>query len=509
MAERAGRPAVFTIPTDRAFSDALAAGLIARYGGDPLALAGGRILLPNSRAVRSMTEAFVRLSGGGLLLPRLIPIGDPDLGERIGGALLPPVADEPPPAIDPGERLLELAATLRATAGGSAEALRLASDLARTLDALRIEEIDLTRLREAVAEGEAGAEHWQKSLAQLEKIRVHWPAILAARGSIDLVDRRNLLLRRLAQRWADDAPAGFTIAAGITTAAPAVAALLARVASMPGGEVVIPGLWLEDTMPDGEWEALGLEEGQRDQPAHPQYHLKLLLSRMGMTRADVTMWGSASGRRARRARSTAVANAFAAPAFSHKWSALKPAERRFQGVRLAELADPAAEAQGVALALREALETPGKTAALVTPDRGLAERVSAQLARWGIEADDSAGLTLSRTPPGTFLLALASLAADATILGSSGSAGSGLPVCTLQNPHDLVQVLPNIINVAVPFPQHSPMLGQLPLSHIVCSLCSVTICLTSVYAFPIGSFTRSQSGFLVYFLSTSIISVII
>src|SRR5260221_7224364 len=79
------RPAVFTIPSHRSFADALAAGLIARFGKEPLGLAQGRILLPNNRAVRAVTDAFVRQSGGGLLLPRLIPVGDPELNERIGG----------------------------------------------------------------------------------------------------------------------------------------------------------------------------------------------------------------------------------------------------------------------------------------------------------------------------------------------------------------------------------------------------------------------------------------
>src|SRR5258705_2012762 len=82
-------PKVFTIPSHRSFADSLVAGLISRHGKDPLALAQGRILLPNNRAVRTVTEAFVRASGGGLLLPRLIPIGDPELEERIGGALDP------------------------------------------------------------------------------------------------------------------------------------------------------------------------------------------------------------------------------------------------------------------------------------------------------------------------------------------------------------------------------------------------------------------------------------
>jgi ATP-dependent helicase/nuclease subunit B len=100
------------------------------------------------------------------------------------------------------------------------------------------------------------------------------------------------------------------------------------------------------------------------------------------------------------------------PDFSQKWEKLKPAERRLSGIRLAELADPASEAQAIALALREALETEGKTAALITPDRQLAGRVSALLARWGIEADDSAGKSLTAMPAGTLLLAIASAAAE-------------------------------------------------------------------------------------------------
>src|SRR5258705_2764977 len=117
-------PKVFTIPSHRSFADSLVAGLISRHGKDPLALAQGRILLPNNRAVRTVTEAFVRASGGGLLLPRLIPIGDPELEERIGGALDPvdqavPVA----PAIEQTERLLRLASIVRAGGESSAEGL--------------------------------------------------------------------------------------------------------------------------------------------------------------------------------------------------------------------------------------------------------------------------------------------------------------------------------------------------------------------------------------------------
>ena len=59
--------------------------------------------------------------------------------------------------------------------------------------------------------------------------------------------------------------------------------------------------------------------------------------------------------------------------------------------------------------MRGALEQPGRTAALVTPDRHLARRVAVELRRWQIEVDDSAGTPLDQTPPGAFLLLTARL----------------------------------------------------------------------------------------------------
>jgi ATP-dependent helicase/nuclease subunit B len=404
------RVAVYTIPSHRSFADALAAGLIARFGKDPLGLAGGRILLPNNRAVRAVTEAFVRASGNGLLLPRLIPVGDPELDERIGGGLEPLGSDPLPPAIDPTERTLRLASIVGAE--GSAEGLRLAADLARTLDALLIEEIAPAALRTAVEETSELASHWEKSLAKLELIYEAWPAILREQNAIDLAERRNQLLHAMAEKWKSEPPTGFTVAAGLTTAAPAVAALVGRVARMPGGMAVLPGLWLEDVFPVEEWDALGPDENGRGEATHPQYHLKLHLDRIGVARGEVQRWRWSGRSASPPARSRAVSNAMAASGYSHKWKDLRPADRRLGRIRLAELPDPAAEAQAIALALREALETPGKTAALVTPDRQLAGRVSALLRRWAIEADDSAGKPLSQAAAGTLLLGIAAAAAE-------------------------------------------------------------------------------------------------
>ena len=44
-----GGPRLYTIPAHRAFADALATGLIRRFGGDRMALARGIVLVPNNR----------------------------------------------------------------------------------------------------------------------------------------------------------------------------------------------------------------------------------------------------------------------------------------------------------------------------------------------------------------------------------------------------------------------------------------------------------------------------
>jgi ATP-dependent helicase/nuclease subunit B len=415
------RPHVLSIPPHRAFADALAAGLIALHGREKTGLAQGLVLVPNNRAARAITDAFVRRSDGGLLLPRLVPIGDPELDERIGGVFEPIGEEEQiPPAIDPTERLFLLARLVQQhmpDATDAAEALRLAQDLARTLDQLLIEEVDPARLRDFAAELPDLSLHWQKSLDRLGLILDQWPALLRERGRIDLAERRNRLLIAVSKRWRSAPPKGFVVAAGISTAAPAVARLLRTVARLKSGLVVLPGLDTE--MPSDEWEALGPHEPDpitgRRRPSietHPQFQMKLLLDRMGVGRSEVERWCWGGGRDAPAVRSRAIANAMAPAFFTSKWQELRPVERRLTGVRALELSDPAEEAQAVAIALREALEEPGHTAALVTPDRNLARRVSAHLNRWGIEADDSAGRPFAEMPPGTLLLALATAAAE-------------------------------------------------------------------------------------------------
>ena len=417
MAERAA-PAVFSVPAHRPFADALAEGLLARAAGDRLVLARGLVLVPNNRAARAITDAFVRRAEGGLLLPRLVAIGDPDLEETLGHALDPADGDPVPPAIEPMVRRMMMARIVseeRALAGepvDAAEAVRLAQALGRTLDQMIVEDVPIRALGE-LAVAEELSDHWQRALGVMAAVLRRWPAALRQAQRIDAAERRNRLLDRAAAGWRTRPPRGFVVAAGITDTAPSVARLLRGIAGLDQGMVLFADLDL--AMADAEWDALGPDEEGRGIETHPQFALKLLLDRMGVARGEVTRWrwgGGPEAPSAPAARGRAVAHAMAPARFTGKWQDLPPAERRLGGVHAIECATPAEEAQAIAIAIRRAIEEPGRTAALVTPDRALARRVSAHLARWGIAADDSAGRPLSATPPGTLITAIAGAAAS-------------------------------------------------------------------------------------------------
>jgi ATP-dependent helicase/nuclease subunit B len=406
------RPAVFSIPPHKAFADALVAGLIKQFGHDKMAFAHAIILVPNNRAGVAIQDAFVRQCETGLLLPRLVPIGDADLNESVGLALDPIDVEPIQPAIDPLHRQMILARKLQQvmsveqkTRLDGAQAMRLAADLGRVIDVLLVERKSVSDLRNF--DQEQLSEYWAESLKTLSIILDDWPAELRRLGRVDLAERRNIQLSRVAEKWRSNPPRGFVVAAGISTAAPAIADLVKQVARMERGQVVLAGLDFD--MSDAAWESLMGNEFSPAIETHPQFHLHLLLDRIGVARSEVDEWQGGELIKSRVVRGETVSRAMAPADFTRDWEGLSVA---LSGVDALEVATPAEEAQSIALALREAIETPGRTAALVTPDRALAQRVSAHLKRWGIDADDSAGRPLANTQVGTFLIALANAVAE-------------------------------------------------------------------------------------------------
>ncbi len=420
-------PQVYSIAAHRGFADALVAGLLPRYRQGEFGLARLTLLLPSQRAMRTLTEAFVRISGGGLLLPRMAVVGDLDLDETLG-PLFDTVGSggDIPAAADATRRWLRLADLLVMVAGADAPRgaalLRRAFEIGRTMDRLLVEGIAPEALLSENVVGLVGNQsaHWISSTREFAAVQLHWLAELDARGEVDAAARRNMLFDRAARNWLENPPEQAIVAAGITSASPSLARLLRAVSLLPAGSVILPDLDRE--MDDDVWAALGIAGaptaagdppfGRHDASTHPQYHLKLLLNRMGVARGEVQPWHRAGIAAAPPARSRAISSLFLPPEASARWVDLPAERRRLSGVRLMETAHPGEEAQAIAILIRQALEVPERRIALITPDRGLAARVVGHLQRWGIVADDTAGLPLPQTAAGRVLLLLAEVLAQ-------------------------------------------------------------------------------------------------
>ncbi|MCJ2188271.1 PD-(D/E)XK nuclease family protein [Novosphingobium beihaiensis] len=425
MPERAG-PRIYSIAAHRGFADALVAGLVPRYAEPDLGLARLTLLLPSRRTVRTVTEAFVRHSGQGMLLPRMAVVGDLDLDETLGPLLDPLGAADIPPAADSTRRWLRLAHYLREVegdkAGKGAALLRRAWEIGRTMDRLLVEGIAPIDLMSDEVIGLVGdlAGHWSDNTRTFLMVQQYWIAELSERGQIDAPERRNRLFEHAARRWREEPPPHPVVAAGVTSASPALAKLLRVVSELERGSVILPDLDL--ALAPEVWEELGTAGapaekgdppfGRHDAVTHPQYHLKLLLNRMGIAREEVQPWHRSGVSAAPPVRSKVISNLFLPPRASAVWAELKPEHRRLPGVRLMESTHPGEEAQAIAVLIREALEQPERRVALISPDRGLAARVVSHLQRWGIAADDTAGRPLPQTAAGRLLLLLAEVLAD-------------------------------------------------------------------------------------------------
>jgi ATP-dependent helicase/nuclease subunit B len=421
-------PRVFTIPASAPFLATLIRALkkgelIAGFpsGGDPLAWSRATLFLPTRRACALARDAFLDvLKTDAAVLPRIVPLGDIDEDELAFADTASGEAGlEIPNELGGLERRMLLAGLIlkwiaspgMRTGGGQplvantpASALALGDALARLIDDMTTRQVDWSKLNGLVPR--ELDEYWQKTLTFLRIARAAWPAILAERGAIEPAARRDLLIE--AERKLLATHDGPVIAAGSTGSMPATAKLLATIAKLPHGAVVLPGL--DTDLDDAAWDLVGgIKDGDRavQPPAagHPQLAMQALLRRIGIGRAEVATLG-ASG-----ARERLTSEAMRPAASTERW-----AERIDTAVRdaalgslaMIEAANAEDEALAVAVALREAVHD-NKTAALVTPDRALARRVTANLERWHIAADDSGGDVLPDTEAGVF----ARLAAEA------------------------------------------------------------------------------------------------
>ena len=411
-------PRLFTLPPQDDFLRTVARTLRAEFdaAGNPDALTRILILTPTRRAAKALGDIFAEEAGTGVaLLPLIRPIGDVDVDD-------PPfepgeLAGIAPPPVSPARRRFELARLILAKEAalgrpiGIGGALALAEPLAALMDDLATEEVnDLSAIDEAMRD-HLPADR-REAVEFIDIVQRVWPARLAELGLTDAAARRSLVLRKLIERWQTSPPDHPVLAIGSTGSIPAARDLMQVIAGLPQGAVVLPGFdWDAD---DTAWAAID--------DVHPQWAMKEFVARCGVARSDVRAWPGAAEARPAEMRRRLIAEALRPAGTTDEWMSrighLRGRfgedffERALSGLALIEAPDPISEARACALMLRETLETPDCTAILVTPDRALARRVSAEMARFGVKLDDSGGASLAETPAGAFLTRLLDVAED-------------------------------------------------------------------------------------------------
>jgi ATP-dependent helicase/nuclease subunit B len=367
-----------------------------------------------------MQEALLRASHGvPILLPRLVPLGL-DSDEEVDillASTMPPEAShvwqdmltQLRPAVHPVQRSLQLAAMIRAHQAQLTieQAVTLAQSLATLMDDFARDGVSLEALRGVVQD--EFAQHWQVSLDFLDVIIRDWPVWLESQGLMDGVQRRNQLLGMLAQCWQLYPPAHPIIAAGTTGSVPATAMLLKVIAHLPQGSAVLPALDVQ--MADDVWEIL--------EPTHPQFGMKELLARLEVGRNGVQCIGGTGAVQesssvdeytapAVQLRQRLFSEVMLPPAATSVWMEGDASDHAWlreavQGLGWITCDTEEQEAFMVAMTMREVLETPERTAMLVTHDRVLARQVAAMMGIFGVVVDDSAGQPLLTTPQAVFL----------------------------------------------------------------------------------------------------------
>ncbi len=395
-------PRVFALPPGADFTAALVAGLNGRLAGHPPeALARVEIWVNTQRARRALHERL--RAGPARLLPRVRVVT-----ELADDPATPAELAEP---ITPLRRKLDLARLVRALieaepgVADEAAALDLAESLAELFDEMQGEGVDPARLGDIDAGDHAL--HWRRSLAFLEILR----AAAAPGVPQDAQGRMRAAALAWEAAWRAAPPDHPVLVAGSTGSRGATRIFMRAVARLPQGALILPGY--DALAPEAIWARLAKDDaGVAD---HPQTAFRRLAAETGFDPASAPPWIDAPAPAPER--NALVSLALRPAPVTDQWRAEGDGLRSGLVAALRDLAwieapDPRTEARAIALRLRGALEA-GDCAALVTPDRTLARRVTAELDRWGLIPDDSAGRPAGLTPPGVFLRSVAAaLGAD-------------------------------------------------------------------------------------------------
>ncbi|SMX41165.1 double-strand break repair protein AddB [Octadecabacter ascidiaceicola] len=387
-------PRVFGVPLGQDFSTALHDGLRQYFETmSPTDVARVEIYVNTRRMQRRLTALFH--AGGALLLPRIRLVTDL-AQDNIEQSL--------PPAISPLRRRLEVAQLVKGLleADPTLASQDSAIDLAESLVALMNEMQGEGVLPETIANLDVSDQsgHWDRALSFIKLVQPFFED-----GQLDSEGRQRSVVEALIDRWAENPPSHPIIVAGSTGSRGATSLFMQAVATLSQGAIILPGL--DNDMPASVWDKMEQKSGAED---HPQYRFKAFCDALNIHPSNIGSWGANA--RINTARTQLISLSLRPAPVTHQWindgPDLGDLVQATEGITMIEAATPRAEADAIAVRMRQAVED-NKTAALISPDRVLTRQVTAALDRWGIVPDDSAGLPLQLTAPGRFLRHIADL----------------------------------------------------------------------------------------------------
>lgn len=442
----------------------------------PFTIAKTKIYVPTRRAAQALKAEFeLNQFSSALLLPQILPLGG--LDEHASQDLFSTDEENSfdlfPASIDELERRFILAELILAWSKSFQHAIvsisregqmnydigepflvtptpsaayLLARELASLIDEFNIEDIDPQLLKKIV--DDSFDPYWSITTRFLDIALTQWPKILDQRQLMENSNRRKKIIEAQARFLETDKSPTPIIAIGSTGAQLVTARLLAAISMLENGAVVLPGL--DQEMSEYAWDCLGKADDETSY-SHPQIMLKRLLEQMGVARDEINEIGKLTTEFSARRRIISVAMA-SAPQTAHWRDFCNTSHELFQiglgGISYVEAPDERLESLTLALFMREVLDTPGKTALLITPDRNIARRVAQDLQRYDIAIDDSGGIVFALTPIG----ALSTLICDILLEGLTELNISALlshELCTLGVTREEIEMLRPLIEIAV------------------------------------------------------------
>ena len=349
-------PSIFSVPFGVPFFETVVNHVLSEVGNDPLVLSDVVIVLPSPRMATGLKNAFLKRLGGSAILPniRTLSFSEDDMDvlrfeEELSANTLSPLA-----------RLMVLAHLVKAKAPDLpyTQILDEAWQLGQVFQRFSAYNITLEKVVDVLPD--ELAEAWKDNLDFLKIACQLYPNWLENEGKIDASVASQTLMRDLVKRHLKNPKR--LLAVGFSDTTPVGQAVLKDIAEHAVGQIIFPPLEVMDTPAS---------------PTHPLFSLYKLMDVIGVQAKNITFLGG------------------------EEKSSFIPCDN----LTFVEAHSAQEEAETIALMMRETLQHPNKTCALIAPDRTLAQRVCAALRYFDVDVDDSAGTPLSATHIGTATLA--------------------------------------------------------------------------------------------------------